>query len=126
MRKEKLMRNKIEKSPVRESLFKRVFGRLAKEEDGFAMEYVIIVLLVAAGVIAVVMVFSDSLRNMFTATTGGTTSGTIDEVEATVEEYRGKQDATKKNAAKAQKIGEQFGTGNSKNPAPATPPVPEG
>ena len=120
------MRNKIEKSPVRESLFKRVFGRLAKEEDGFAMEYVIIVLLVAAGVIAVVMVFSDSLRNMFTATTGGTTSGNIDEVNTTVEEYRGKQDETKQNAIKAQQIGEKFGTGNSKTPAPSTPPVPEG
>lgn len=63
------MRNKIEKSPVRESLFKRVFGRLAKEEDGFAMEYVIIVLLVAAGVVAVVMVFSGQIKEMFSDAT---------------------------------------------------------
>ena len=71
------MRNKIEKSPVRESLFKRVFGRLAKEEDGFAMEYVIIVLLVAAGVIAVVMVFSDTLRGMLGLATETAAAGDV-------------------------------------------------
>lgn len=120
------MRNKIEKSPVRESLFKRVFGRLAKEEDGFAMEYVIIVLLVAAGVIAVVMVFSDTLREMFKRIINAGNATKIEELEEEAEARRKAAEEAKKAAEKAQKIGEDLGgTGNSGNNTPATPPVPE-
>lgn len=122
------MRNKIEKSPVRESLFKRVFGRLAKEEDGFAMEYVIIVLLVAAGVIALVMVFSDTLREMFVRIINAGNATTTEELEKEAEARRKAAEEAKKNAEKAQGIGEGLGgTGNSSgNNAPATQPVPEG
>lgn len=99
------MRNKIEKSPVRESLFKRVFGRLAKEEDGFAMEYVIIVLLVAAGVIAVVMVFSDTLREMFGWTTKAGVATKPKEIEKLGGEKEGYKPIVDKNLEEAKKAG---------------------
>lgn len=121
------MRNKIEKNPVRESLFKRVFGRLAKEEDGFAMEYVIIVLLVAAGVIAVVMVFSDTLRGMLGLAADTVVEPTVEGVEGQgtkKDELKGK---TQGNTKKAIKAGEKVGgTANSEKKDSATPPVPEG
>ena len=121
------MRNNIEKSPVRESLFKRVFGRLAKEEDGFAMEYVIIVLLVAAGVIAVVMVFSDTLRGMLGLATDTIVEGDVDGVETQGGKKNELEGQTHINTERAIKAGENVGgTANSGNKAPATPPVPEG
>ena len=120
------MRNKIEKSPVRESLFKRVFGRLAKEEDGFAMEWVIIVLLVAAGVIAVVMVFSDTLRGMLGLATEAVAAGDVNTVEKLGGKKKKLETTTGTNVEGAIKAGEKVGgTGNSGNNAPATPPVPE-
>lgn len=103
------MRNKIEKSPVRESLFKRVFGRLAKEEDGFAMEYVIIVLLVAAGVIAVVMVFSDTLRGMFTSATVAGSSTKVEEVEQVGIDREKEKEKIKNNLKKAEEAGKKAG-----------------
>lgn len=117
------MRNKIEKSPVRESLFKRVFGRLAKEEDGFAMEYVIIVLLVAAGVIAVVMVFSDTLRGMFGLVAEAGTKTNPGEMEELVKDREALKTRTKENREKAEKNGEDLGgTGKTEKKDSSTDP----
>lgn len=103
------MRNKIEKSPVRESLFKRVFGRLAKEEDGFAMEWVIIVLLVAAGVIAVVMVFSDTLRGMFKSIIDAGKSTKVEEVEQVGKDRDAEKKKIEENLKKAIRAGQNAG-----------------
>lgn len=120
------MRNKIEKSPVRESLFKRVFGRLAKEEDGFAMEYVIIVLLVAAGVIAVVMVYSDTLREMLGLAARGAVAGTPGEIDTLGDEKEKLKKTTETNVEGATTAGGRLGgTANPGNNTPATPSVPE-
>ncbi len=99
----------------------RVLGRLLREEEGFAMEYIIIVLLVAAAVVALVMVFSGNLRNMM-----GTVNDTLNakkpsEVEAAGSGYndtQGKMAGENRTAKSAgDKLGGDFGSGGGETPA---------
>ena len=103
------MKHKSSKSRVRNSFIGKLFGRLAREEDGFAMEYIIIVLLVAAAVVALVMVFSGNLRNMLGHINDTTTAQTTTEVESVGSDYNTRQEKMKTENDTAKSAGDKLG-----------------
>ena len=90
--------------------------RTRKGQRGFAMEWIIIVLLVAAAVVGLVMVFSGSLRNMLGTATDVMTSKTVGEVHGSAETYNKQQDILREDNGKAQSAGDKLG-GNFGTPS---------
>lgn len=92
--------------------------RTRKGQRGFAMEWIIIVLLVAAAVVGLVMVFSGSLRNMLGTATDVMTSKDVGEVQGAASTYNTQQDNLREDNGKAQsagdKLGGNFGTPSAK------------
>lgn len=67
---------------MKKSRLGRFLKRLLGEEKGaVAMEYIVIALLIGAAVVALVMTFSGSLRNMLGTTTGVINAKSVDEVK---------------------------------------------
>lgn len=100
---------------LKNSRMGRFVRRLLGEEKGaVAMEYIVIALLVGAAVVALVMVFSGSLRNMLSNTNKTINAKTPTEVQTTageLNEQRDKQLNENKTANQAgDKIGGDFGT----------------
>ena len=93
----------------------RVLSRLVNEEAGFAMEYIIIVLLVAAAVVGLVMVFSGNLRNAMGTVNTTLNAKTASDTEAAGNSYnqqQGKMATENKTAQSAgNKLGGDFGGG---------------
>ncbi len=61
--------------------------RLLQEDDGFAMEYIVITLLVASSVVGLVMVFSGNLRNMLGNINATIVATSVDELNDIAESY---------------------------------------
>lgn len=83
--------------------------RTRKGQRGFAMEWIIIVLLVAAAVVGLVMVFSGSLRNMLGTATDVMTSKTVSAVDGSADTYNKQQDSLRGQNETAQAAGDKLG-----------------
>lgn len=83
--------------------------RTRKGQRGFAMEWIIIVLLVAAAVVGLVMVFSGSLRNMLGTATDVMTSKTVKAVDGSANTYNNQQDSLRGENETAQSAGDKLG-----------------
>ena len=90
--------------------------RTRKGQRGFAMEWIIIVLLVAAAVVGLVMVFSGSLRNMLGTATDVMTSKTVGEVQGAANTYDGQKTPLREQNKTAQAAGDKLG-GNFGTPS---------
>ena len=91
--------------------------RTRKGQRGFAMEWIIIVLLVAAAVVGLVMVFSGSLRNMLGTATDVMTAKDVSSVEGVAQTYETQRDTKLRNDNEtAQKAGDKLG-GNFGTPS---------
>lgn len=73
-----------------------------KRQRGFAMEWIIIVLLVAAALFGLLIVFSESLQNMLGFIIGTTTENTAEGTKNQSEGYNEGQGEVKKNLKIAQ------------------------
>ena len=98
----------------KDSRMGRVLRRLLGEEKGaVAMEYIVIALLIGAAVVALVMVFSGSLRNMLSSTNKTLNSKNTTEVQTAAGELndgRGNQNTENTTANDiGDKIGGEFG-----------------
>lgn len=103
MKKEKFSRAK-------KTLCGRVLRRLLGEENGaVAMEYIVIALLVAAAVVALVMVFSGNLRNMFDKTNDVLQTNTVEGVKGVGDAYNKEQEALKEKNETATEAGDKLG-----------------
>lgn len=84
--------------------------RTRKGQRGFAMEWIIIVLLVAAAVVGLVMVFSGSLRNMLGTATDVMTAKDVDNIKTIAkEQYGSQQNKLRGENGKAQEAGDRLG-----------------
>lgn len=84
--------------------------RTRKGQRGFAMEWIIIVLLVAAAVVGLVMVFSGSLRNMLGTATDVMISKDVKSINDTVAKNYNEQQGTLRGENKtAQEAGDKLG-----------------
>ncbi len=90
--------------------------RTRKGQRGFAMEWIIIVLLVAAAVVGLVMVFSGSLRNMLGTATDVMTSKNVGEVHGAAITYDGQKAPLRAQNKTAQEAGDKLG-GNFGTPS---------
>ena len=92
-----------------------LWQRLIKDEEGFAMEWILIVLLVAAALVGLLMVFSQSTRNMMLGIIGVTKANSVQEVKSAGEQLRTDQDSLNINDAKeaGQKLGGEGGNGGT-------------
>ena len=104
--------------------FGRGVARLMRDEQGaVAMEYIVIALLVAAAVVALVMVFSQNLRNMLGTVNKTLGSNSAEQVEKIGEEYNTEQGNIAKENEKAQRAGNKLGGQKSGNDTPAEAPA---
>lgn len=83
--------------------------RTRKGQRGFAMEWIIIVLLVAAAVVGLVMAFSGSLRNMLGTATDVMTSSNVTDVNTSAGKYREQQGSIQSENQTAKDAGDTLG-----------------
>lgn len=83
--------------------------RTRKGQRGFAMEWIIIVLLVAAAVVGLVMAFSGSLRNMLGTATDVMTSSNVTDVNTSADQYRQQQGVIQGQNQTAKQAGDALG-----------------
>ena len=98
----------------KDSRMGRILRRLLGEEKGaVAMEYIVVALLIGAAVVALVMVFSGSLRNMLSSTNKTLNSKNTTEIQTAASELddgRSKQTTENKTANElGDQIGGEFG-----------------
>ena len=89
-----------------------LWKRLVKDEEGFAMEWIVIVLLVAAALVGLLMVFSQSMRNMMLGIIGVTKAKSVEDVKKAGNEKNANQD--KLDVDNAEGAGNAFGGEGSK------------
>jgi Flp pilus assembly pilin Flp len=88
----------------------RFLKRLLGEEKGaVAMEYIVIALLIGAAVVALVMTFSGSLRNMLGTTTDVVNATSVSDVNAAQKELTSGRSSMKGENVKAKEEGHKIG-----------------
>ena len=91
------------------NLIFRELDRLVNDENGFAMEYIIITLLVGASVVGLVMVFSGNLRNMLGNINNTLAATSVEQVEAVAKDYEDLNEYLKQQNAIAIRAGNKLG-----------------
>ena len=94
---------------MRKNLIFRELDRLVNDENGFAMEYIIITLLVGASVVGLVMVFSGNLRNMLGNINNTLTATSVEQVEAVAKDDEDLNEYLKQQNAIAIRAGNKLG-----------------